>query len=47
VTSKDKLGSAIEGIKRELDERVAYFEAKGQYLEAQRIRMRTNYDMEM
>jgi excinuclease ABC subunit B len=47
VTSKDKLGNAIEGIKRELDERVAYFEAKGQYLEAQRIRMRTNYDLEM
>lgn len=47
VTSKDKLDGAIAGIKRELDERVAYFEAKGQYLEAQRIRMRTNYDLEM
>jgi excinuclease ABC subunit B len=47
VTSKDKLEGAIAGIKRELDERVAYFEAKGQYLEAQRIRMRTNYDLEM
>jgi excinuclease ABC subunit B len=47
VTSKDKLEGAIQGIKRELDERVAYFEAKGQYLEAQRIRMRTNYDLEM
>jgi excinuclease ABC subunit B len=47
VTSKDKLEGAIVGIKRELDERVAYFEAKGQYLEAQRIRMRTNYDLEM
>jgi excinuclease ABC subunit B len=47
VTSKDKLDGAIAGIKRELDDRVAYFEAKGQYLEAQRIRMRTNYDLEM
>ena len=47
VTSKGKLDGAIAGIKRELDERVAYFEAKGQYLEAQRIRMRTNYDLEM
>jgi excinuclease ABC subunit B len=47
VTSKDKLEGAIAGIKRELDERVAYFEAKGQYLEAQRVRMRTNYDLEM
>ncbi len=47
VTSKSKLGQAIEAIKRELEERVAYFEGKGLYLEAQRIRMRTNYDLEM
>jgi excinuclease ABC subunit B len=47
VTSRGKLQPAIEAIKRELDERVAYFEGKGQYLEAQRIRMRTNYDLEM
>jgi excinuclease ABC subunit B len=47
VTSRGKLEPAILGIKRELDERVAYFEGKGQYLEAQRIRMRTNYDLEM
>jgi excinuclease ABC subunit B len=47
VTSKDKLEGAIAGIKRELDERVAFFEAQGKYLEAQRIRMRTNYDLEM
>jgi excinuclease ABC subunit B len=37
----------VAGIKRELDERVAWFEAHGQLLEAQRIRMRTNYDLEM
>ncbi len=47
VTSRDKLDQAIIGIKRELDVRVAEFEAKGQLLEAQRIRMRTNYDLEM
>jgi excinuclease ABC subunit B len=47
VTSRGKLDLAIAGIKRELEERVAYFEGKGLYLEAQRIRMRTNYDLEM
>ncbi|MBP6307204.1 MAG: excinuclease ABC subunit UvrB [Opitutaceae bacterium] len=47
VTTRDKLDTAIAGIKRELDARVAEFEAKGQLLEAQRIRMRTNYDLEM
>src|SRR5690606_30714972 len=47
VTTRGKLDSAIDGIRRELEERVAYFEEKGQYLEAQRIRMRTNYDLEM
>ena len=47
VTSRGKLDPAIHAIKAELEERVAYFEGKGQYLEAQRIRMRTNYDLEM
>ncbi len=47
VTTKGKLDSAVSRIKAELDERVAWFEAKGMYLEAQRIRMRTNYDLEM
>jgi excinuclease ABC subunit B len=47
VTSRGRLEPAIRAIKAELDERVAYFEQKGQYLEAQRIRMRTNYDLEM
>ncbi|MFA5263398.1 MAG: excinuclease ABC subunit UvrB [Opitutaceae bacterium] len=47
VTTKGKLDAAIAGIKRELDERVAHFEKNGQLLEAQRIRMRTNYDLEM
>ncbi len=47
ATSKSKLAPAIAAIKAELDERVAFFEKNGQYLEAQRIRMRTNYDLEM
>jgi excinuclease ABC subunit B len=47
VRSKGSMGPAIVSIKAELEERVAWFEAKGQYLEAQRIKMRTNYDLEM
>jgi excinuclease ABC subunit B len=47
VTSRGKLEPAIAAIKRELDERVAFFEGQGKYLEAQRVRMRTNYDLEM
>ena len=47
VTSRGKLEPAIAAIKAELEERVAFFEKSGQYLEAQRIRMRTNYDLEM
>jgi excinuclease ABC subunit B len=47
VTTRGKLEGAIAGIKAELEERVAWFEKNGQYLEAQRIRMRTNYDLEM
>jgi excinuclease ABC subunit B len=47
VTTRGKLESAIAGIKAELEERVAWFEQAGRYLEAQRIRMRTNYDLEM
>jgi excinuclease ABC, B subunit len=47
VTTRGKLDLAIGRIKAELEERVAYFESKGMLLEAQRIRMRTNYDLEM
>ena len=47
VTTRGKLEPAIAGIKAELDGRVAFFEKNQQYLEAQRIRMRTNYDLEM
>jgi len=47
VTSKSRLEAAIAGIKAELEERVAFFENNQQYLEAQRIRLRTDYDLEM
>jgi excinuclease ABC subunit B len=47
VTSKSRLEAAIAGIKTELEERVAFFEKNQQYLEAQRIRLRTDYDLEM
>jgi excinuclease ABC subunit B len=47
VTSRGRLEPAIAAIRHELDERVAWFEGQGRYLEAQRIRMRTNYDLEM
>jgi excinuclease ABC subunit B len=47
VTSRDKLEKAVASIKVELDERVAWFESQGKLLEAQRIRMKTNYDLEM
>lgn len=47
VTPKDKIDSAIGGIRKELDERIAYFESRNMLLEAQRIRMRTEYDMEL
>ena len=46
LTTTTKLEGSIDGIRRELDERVAYFESRGLLLEAQRIRMRTDYDLE-
>ncbi len=47
ITTKRKMEQAVDVIKTELDEQVAIFEGQGKYLEAQRIRMRTNYDLEM
>jgi excinuclease ABC subunit B len=47
VTTRGKLEPAIAEIKAELAERVAHFEGKGLYLEAQRIKMRVSYDLEM
>ena len=47
VVSPDKLEKAIEEILAEMEESVAYFTKEGKLLEAQRIRQRTEYDMEM
>ena len=47
VTTREKLAAAIERIRTECDERVKYFEANDKLIEAQRIRQRTDYDIEM
>ena len=47
VASKEKMAAAIQEIYRELEERVAFFKANDQLLEAQRISQRTLYDIEM
>ena len=47
VTTKDKLSGACKAIENELEERVQWFEKEALLLEAQRIRMRTEYDLEM
>ncbi len=47
VTPKNKVADAVKGIREELDERVLWFESKNMLLEAQRIRMRTEYDIEL
>lgn len=47
ATPKDKIEMAIHGIRAELDERVKWFESQNMLLEAQRIKMRTEYDIEL
>jgi excinuclease ABC subunit B len=47
VTERERMLKAIAGIEEELGERLAELEGKGKLLEAQRLRMRTNYDLEM
>ena len=47
VTTKDKMDRAISEIRRELEEQVRDFTENNQLVEAQRIRQRTEYDMEM
>ncbi len=47
VTSEDRLERAIEGIKEELAERVAWFKEQGRLLEAERLLKRTLFDLEM
>ena len=47
VAGPDRLNRAMKTIKEELDERVAEFKKQGKLLEAQRLQMRTTYDLEM
>ena len=47
VAGEDRLSKAVERIEAELQERLTYFEKEGKLLEAQRLRMRTQYDLEM
>ncbi len=47
VAGTERMQRAIEGIEVELQQRLAYFESTGKLLEAQRLRMRTSYDLEM
>ena len=47
VTPADKLNRALTSIRTELDERIVFLESQGRLLEAQRLKMRTEYDLEM
>ncbi len=47
VTSAERMGPALEAIEEEMAARVKEFEIQGKLLEAQRIKMRTTFDLEM
>lgn len=47
VTARPKITRALETIREELQERLAQFRSEGKLLEAQRLEMRVNYDLEM
>jgi excinuclease ABC subunit B len=47
VAGPERMERAIAGIEHELEDRLAEFERQGKLLEAQRLRMRTTYDIEM
>jgi len=47
VTPEDRIRTAVEGIGKELEERLAQFRTQGKLLEAQRLSARTRFDMEM
>lgn len=47
VISPEKIALAMDDIRLELEERVNWFETHGKLLEAQRLRLRTEYDLEM
>ncbi len=47
VTPADKLNRALQTIRAELDDRIVVLESQSRLLEAQRLKMRTEYDLEM
>ncbi|MDJ0461723.1 excinuclease ABC subunit UvrB [Streptomyces sp. H27-C3] len=47
VAGPERMEKAVRGIEKELEERLAEMEKQGKMLEAQRLRMRTTYDLEM
>jgi excinuclease ABC subunit B len=47
VAPRDSYEKAIEGIKKELEERIRYFEEKGMALEKQRLEEKTKFDLEL
>ena len=47
VSTPEKMKAAVEEIYKELEARLAFFEAQGQLVEAQRLKQRTLYDIEM
>ena len=47
IVAPDKMEKALEEIKTEMEQRVEYFNSAGKLIEAQRIRQRTEYDIEM
>jgi len=47
VTPHDKMKRALVAIRAELEERIVWFESQNKFLEAQRIKMRTEFDLEM
>jgi excinuclease ABC subunit B len=47
VTPHEKMRRAVQAIRIELDERIPWFESQNKFLEAQRIKMRTEFDLEM
>jgi excinuclease ABC subunit B len=47
VTPEERVREAIQGIEQELAERLEYFKAQGKLLEAERLKARTRYDLDM
>jgi excinuclease ABC subunit B len=47
LTDADRLKDSIKNIEAELEERLAFYNSQGKFLEAQRIEQRTRYDLEM